>query len=551
MDVRLPDGTVIRGVPDGMSRADLTAKLARNGYDVSRLATKQDAAPNPTEGMSTFDTAAAGLGKGVVDVGRGLKQRLDEAAAGLESMIPGAEAVSRFFGGKTAAGIRDQGQAAIAESKRLDKPLMEKPSAVFGNMAGTALAGALAAPLGPVGAGAAMGFATPTTDGAGEVLGNMALGAGAGYVGDKAIKGVSRMLKPNVRPDVRQLMADGVDLTPGQIMGGNFARVESKATSLPIVGDAIANAQRRGGEQLNRAAFNRALSPIGEKLPMSVSVGREAVKYADDTLGAAYEKLLPKLTTQADDTFAAEVQSLRQMVQEGALDPKYSNLFDRTVQSRVLDKFQGQNAITGKTLKDTESFLTTQIKRFAQSQDPDARLVGDAMQELQSSLRGLVQRSNPAHAKELKAINTGWANFKRVQRAASYMGAEDGVFTPAQLQSAVKALDRSKDKARFAEGRALMQDLSDTARSAMGPKYPDSGTAGRAMNAGALVSGLYNPAIPLGLGAGAAAYSNPSIKLIQSLLTQRPDALQLLGSNVRQLAPLGGLLGSSVALGGQ
>lgn len=37
MDVRLPDGTVIKGVPDGMSRADLTAKLAKNGYDVSKL----------------------------------------------------------------------------------------------------------------------------------------------------------------------------------------------------------------------------------------------------------------------------------------------------------------------------------------------------------------------------------------------------------------------------------------------------------------------------------------------------------------------------------
>lgn len=38
MDVKLPDGTVIRGVPDGMSKADLTAKLAKNGYDVSKLA---------------------------------------------------------------------------------------------------------------------------------------------------------------------------------------------------------------------------------------------------------------------------------------------------------------------------------------------------------------------------------------------------------------------------------------------------------------------------------------------------------------------------------
>jgi hypothetical protein len=37
MDVRLPDGTVIKNVPDGMSKADLTAKLKSNGYDVSKL----------------------------------------------------------------------------------------------------------------------------------------------------------------------------------------------------------------------------------------------------------------------------------------------------------------------------------------------------------------------------------------------------------------------------------------------------------------------------------------------------------------------------------
>ena len=37
MDVRLPDGTIIQNVPDGISKADLTAKLKNNGYDVTKL----------------------------------------------------------------------------------------------------------------------------------------------------------------------------------------------------------------------------------------------------------------------------------------------------------------------------------------------------------------------------------------------------------------------------------------------------------------------------------------------------------------------------------
>lgn len=64
MDVRLPDGTVIQGVPDNISKAELTAKLARNGYDVSKLAdgaapatTHTDAQPQQPHNL--FDTIAA------------------------------------------------------------------------------------------------------------------------------------------------------------------------------------------------------------------------------------------------------------------------------------------------------------------------------------------------------------------------------------------------------------------------------------------------------------------------------------------------------------
>jgi hypothetical protein len=503
---------------------------------------------DPTSGMDTGQKYLAGMGKSFVDTATGLKQRLDEGAAGLESLVPGGAAISRFFGGKSAAEIRDAGQQAINDRQSTDKALMQTGAGVLGNITGGMATGAALGPLGAVGMGAGMGFATPTSNGPTEAITNMGVGAGAGYLGDKAVQGVSRMFAPKVAPEVQKLIDEGVNLTPGQIMGGNIARFESKMTSAPFVGDAIANAQRRGGEELNRVAFNRALSPIGEKLPMNIPVGREAVKYTDDALGAAYDKLLPKLTTQADQQFGASVQSLEQMVQNGALDPKYANLFSKTLKTRVIDKFQGQNAMTGQTLKDVESFLGNEIKRFGISQDPDARLLADAYQQLQAEIRGLVSRTNPQYAKELKDINTGWANFKRVQRAAAGLGAEDGVFTPAQLENAVKALDRSKDKARFAEGKALMQDLSGAAKSVMGQKYPDSGTAGRAMNVGALASGFYNPAIPLGLAAGSAAYAPPIQKMIQGLLTQRPELLRTIGAGVADLSPYGGLLGSSLAL---
>ena len=89
--------------------------------------------------------------------------------------------------------------------------------------------------------------------------------------------------------------------------------------------------------------------------------------------------------------------------------------------------------------------------------------------------------------------------------------AEEGVFSPAQLQNAVRAMDKSKDKARFAEGKALMQDLSESGKTVLGSKVPDSGTPYRTM-AGILASGGAGlsgyPGIAAGLAASPIMYSS-------------------------------------------
>lgn len=41
MDVELPDGTVIEGVPEGTTKSQLMAKLRASGYDVSKFAPTQ------------------------------------------------------------------------------------------------------------------------------------------------------------------------------------------------------------------------------------------------------------------------------------------------------------------------------------------------------------------------------------------------------------------------------------------------------------------------------------------------------------------------------
>jgi hypothetical protein len=343
------------------------------------------------------------------------------------------------------------------------------------------------------------------------------------------------MISPTVDPGVRALMAEGVTPTTGQILGGGYKRFEEGLTSIPVIGDYIKSAQGRAVEQLSTAAFNRALKPIGSSLP-SGTTGREAVQFVSDKLDDAYGKLLPKMKVMQDTPFQTEIANLRNMVDGGAINQASKDFFNKWIDGNVLNKFQGQGVITGQTLKQVQSDLRETINRLGVSTDADQRLIGDALKEAQDQVRQLVIRNNPQFSKELKAIDTGYANFKRVEKAAALTGAEEGVFSPAQLQSAVRAMDKSKDKSRFATGQALMQDLSETGKTVLGNKLPDSGTPYRslaALIASGGAAGAGYPVIAGGLLAGPALYSAPGQRLAAAALTARPAGAAAVANQLR------------------
>lgn len=109
MDVRLPDGTVVRGVPDGMTKADLAGKLKANGYDTSwyqpepaRTVPQEIGrqagltARSAIEGYvgGTAGILAAPIAMGYNNIARPLVNRLTQAVAGRdvlpEMMSPNA-----------------------------------------------------------------------------------------------------------------------------------------------------------------------------------------------------------------------------------------------------------------------------------------------------------------------------------------------------------------------------------------------------------------------------------------------------------------------------
>lgn len=542
-----------------LSAALVKADAAGNADDARALAAEirkmrgaapavNEVAPNPTEGNSFLQNAAAGTGKFVSDTGTGIsKLSADIFAKSPLIPIQAIGAGIQKLTGRSSQQVSDKLSADIKETRRLDAPLMD----TGGGMAGYFVGGAATAPLLP---------ATSTVKGAATLAGTVGLtqpaldwkergvntlvSAGAGGAGQAGINSLARVIRPNTSPQITALMNEGITPTPGQILGGSFKRAEDGLTSVPIIGDSIKAGQRRAAADLNTAAMNRALAPVGQKLPKGLQ-GREAVDYVGTTLGAKYDALLPKLATRADDAFAQDVQSLRALVDNGNMGEAEAKQFSKILQNQVLGKFQGQGAVTGETVKSIDGELGRVASKYMSDPSADKRQLGEAIVELQSSLRSLIQRTNPEYAKELKAINTGYANFKRVQRAAAGLGAEDGIFSPAQLQNAVKALDRSKDKGQFAKGNALMQDLSEAGKSALGASVPDSGTPYRmaaTLGASGGAGALLGMPAALGMLTAPVAYSRLGQNALAAMLTQRPQ-----GAN--ELANLLRLSGAGVAAG--
>lgn len=391
--------------------------------------------------------------------------------------------------------------------------------------------------------GAGFGMAQPVVENqenfATEKAKQAGLGAAFGAAAVPVGEAAARIIRPNVRPEVAALRAEGVTPTPGQAMGGAWQRAEEKLTSLPILGDAIKGSQRSAVEDLNRAAYQRALTPIGETAPKQV--GREGVKEVYQKLDNAYNTLLPRLSFKADQQFVTDVATVRSMAQ--TLPEAEAKQFESILRTQVMGKLTPQGNASGETIKQIESELGKLSRGYSGDASFDKRQLGNAISEVQASIRGSLQRSNPAEAAELAKINEGYANFARIRNAASRLGSAEGVFSPAQLAGAVRSQDRSVAKGAYARGDAFMQDLSDAAVNVLGPKYPDSGSIGR-LALGAGVLGTANPAIPLGLGLASAPYLPMLRNGMAAALLDRPDLAGPLAGATRAALPRLGALGA-------
>jgi len=489
--------------------------------------------------------------QGAADPGVGIAQL---AANAISPLLPKENTLSSLVTGKdNSLASRVNQSIADTEAKyqaaRADAGSTGfDPLRLAGNVAITApaaIGGASGTLLGMAGkgalTGAAFSAAEPITNGGQnywlDKLKQVGLGAAVGGVTAPLVGALAKAVSPaaSTNPQVQLLQREGVKPTIGQAAGGVVNNLEEKAQSLPIVGSMIQNARQGAGKQLEDAAYARAADPIGATISER---GNAGISELYGKLGAEYEKVIPKLSVNTlDPAFVGRMANLRSLAQ--SLPAEEARQFDNILKREIDNRIAPNGVLSGQNLKDAWMALRDTGNKLSKSPDAYQSQLGQAVKQSFQELKDHVAATNPADVvSQLRNTDLGYANFKRLQSAAASTGADSGSFTPAQLQSAVRKLDTSKDKARFAEGDALMQDLSSAGKSVLSNKVPDSGTAGRAL-LGLLMGGSTvaapHVAIPAMAGLGV-AYTPAVQNALVMLLTKRPEMAPQVANYLQQLA---------------
>lgn len=530
----------------------------------------------------------------LLGIGRGGRDLIDSGAwlltKGMEAAAPKGSATEAFFKKERQKvekinkdALQQYQQAVVPQTtsglitgKQPDIPVESQFGRLLGNIAtsfvpGTGQArgaelvnnlwnsGGALKKLGAIGLsgllGAEQSVLTGQKTGEENIADQAKLGAIAGTASKPVAAVAGRILNPNLNPDVRTLLNEGVRLTPGQIMGGGTQRIEQASTSIPGLGDLIANRSREAVvNDTTKMALNRVLRPIGQKIPTDLPENVNPVAWAGDKVSEVYGDITSKanlgLTKPLKKSFDAIANK----------NPFIKDIYDKEILSRFgkIEQPKGEtwNYVTkqenipytpimrGNQIKNIDQQLGNlyrqQISYYKANQDPKILANANAIRDLHSIFRKGLAVQNPSIANELKQANEAWSKLVVIEDAASRPGAPTGYLSPSALNSAIKSqAKRISIRGRsYARGEAQMQDLSDAALNVMGSKVPDSGTPIRAMTAfslGNLPKLAAAPAVWGMGGLGSLLYSRPGMAAARNILANRPELMQQIGQGMPQI----------------
>lgn len=469
-DVRMPDGTIVKNVPEGTTRAQLQARVVKaqpqkaDARPASFWQGVKEGAAEPLFNMANFAeylADKAGIKKPLQDFGRAINP-----------------------GGYTNGGV-DKARQTFAKTQSAAPNKGSGLGTFVGNMAGTLPTAAL--PGGPFMQGAySTGLLTRSRE-PDLIAAEMAMGGLMGKAGDRVIRGAARKIAPSVSKAMAELGKKGVRVTPGQatresqsIPGRLLTAFEDRATSLPgPTGQLVRAGRERASEDFVLGGVNDLLGDIGKSLPKGTPAGHQSVAFAQKAASGAYDDALVGMNFVPDPQFGGEARALIDNARNGGLSKPHFKQFGELVRNVVMRRAEANGgSLSGDSFKTVMSELRQKGSKFGSSSVASEQEYGAAVSALADAIEeGARRSSNPQSVAALDAADRAYAKLVRVEGAAK--NAPDGIFSPAQLATSIRQADSSVRKRAVAAGEGLMQDYASAGRKILPSAIGDSGTGGR------------------------------------------------------------------------
>lgn len=453
----------------------------------------------------------------------GAKSALDVAAMGLKGMFTDLSPEDRALLEQGKAFREQAGLAGSVGGIGGELALTAAP-AVRGAQALQAAGRALPRALGVfrgslpsnIASGAAVSAAMTPEDRGQAALGG-GLGAGAGEVAGRVLtKTLGGAMSGSVTPEARTLIQQGVNVPMWKATENKIVRdIAERARVLPVAGSVVREQERAAIEGFNKLISQRATPPspvlddAGNVLRWETKpvreVGSDAVNTLKQRFNESYDALYKGRGIPVDDAYTQEVASILSNTQsyfpriagdvaaavkqaDDILRSGTGTKVTRTgggvvgagpVSSRmkapvITTEELGNAATKPESVKQAIDSLETRITSAYKRGDAES---AEALKEVRSAIENLRMRGLPPEvASEGAAINRAYATFKQLERATGSIGAQtQGVTTPRQMLSAIKAADRSPGKSKFARGTALNQEDVLRAEQVLGSRLPEVG----------------------------------------------------------------------------
>lgn len=354
----------------------------------------------------------------------------------------------------------------------------------------------------PVKASAAYGVGTTESSPEATILESLkdraTGGAIGGAIGGAANKAIGAVM-PKISTSARELMDEGVNLTPAQalsqksIVGSGLKTSEDALTAVPFVG--TKGAVEKSVQSFNNSVANNIAKRGGFKISKeSIEAGNSAInKELRDKIGN-------KINTAVDD-----------LVLENSID--FITRTTKTIQNSGLTKSEQKKVVarlsnvlrrnegnyTGKVLQDADRQMRKILSSYGRNASPDdtaiAKVFSTIYDDFASSLTGTTKNAVKDYQK-FRSLYKDYMIFNN----ASLKSVGNETFSPNQLLNSIKQMDQTAGKYATAQGTGSnLQQMAANAQKIMGGTVGDSGTATRNLLTDLTVGG----------GIGTAAYANP------------------------------------------